>query len=47
MWSAILGAVVKELETNPDRVIGILERILDLAKAHPELVQALVSRLGQ
>lgn len=45
MWQTILTALLKELQTNPDRVLAIVEQLVALLKANPELVTALVAQL--
>lgn len=45
MWTIILNALVKEIETNPSRVFDLLENILNLLQKHPEAVTAVVKML--
>jgi flagellar biosynthesis/type III secretory pathway protein FliH len=42
MWEVILKALVKELETNPDRILDLVEEIIELLKSHPEAITPLV-----
>lgn len=43
MWTIILNALIKQLETNPDRVFSLIENIISLFQKHPEAVAAVVS----
>ena len=44
MGQILLAALLKELETNPDRVFALLERLLDLLAKHPDLLTAILDR---
>lgn len=45
MWDIILKALLKELESNPDRVLTIIEEVLQILKSNPTAVTTLVSIL--
>jgi hypothetical protein len=45
MNELILKALLHEMEANPDRILDMIGKVLDLLKAHPELIQALVHLL--
>ena len=42
MWEKILEVLLHELETNPDRVFSILEKIIDLIKGNPDAQKAVI-----
>jgi len=48
MWTIILNALLKEVETNPGRVLDIIEQLLELFRSNPDsfklAVNALVER---
>jgi hypothetical protein len=41
MWQAILMALLKQAENNPSAVLNILQQVLDLLKANPDLLASL------
>lgn len=45
MWNIIIQALLKELESNPDRVFSLLEEIIELLKSHPEALTSLIKTL--
>ena len=47
MWTIILNAIIKEIETNPDRFFSLLEKIVDLFSKHPEAVTAAISMIKE
>jgi hypothetical protein len=47
MWEVILKALVKELETNPDRILDLVEEIIELLKSHPEAITPLVKLITE
>jgi hypothetical protein len=46
MWQKILDALLTELSTNPDKVLSLLQSIVDLCKAHPEFAQVVVQHFA-
>lgn len=42
MGQAILKALLAELEANPGRVLDLVEMVITLLRANPDLVKALI-----
>jgi hypothetical protein len=45
MWDKIIAVLLKEITDNPDRVLSLIEKIVALLQAHPQLVEALVKAI--
>ena len=49
VWTVIINAILKEVETNPSRILDIIEQLLELFRANPDsfklAINALVERM--
>lgn len=46
MNAQILAALLKAAEANPGSILAILQTVLDVLKANPELLAALLRQFG-
>jgi hypothetical protein len=46
MWQIILNAILKEIQSNPDRVLTLIEEIVGILKSNPTAVNVLVHMIG-
>lgn len=42
MWQAVINALLEQVQKSPDQAFNLLQDLVAILKAHPEVVSALV-----